>query len=97
MDKDQAIEILEKNRAVLKDLYGVDKIGMFGSIVRGELSSSSDIDIVVEIKKEKKKLHNFLSLKKYLENKLGKPVDLGIESTIKPIVREAIADEIVYV
>ena len=97
MDREQAIKILKDNRAELTETFGVRKIGLFGSIVSGRLTITSDIDIAVEITKDKKKLHNFLSLRRYLERKLGKPVDLGIESTLKPVVRDAIANEIVYV
>ncbi len=97
MNKDQAIKILEENREELLKTYGVSKIGLFGSIVRGNQSATSDIDLVVEIVKEKKQLHNFLSLRRYLEQKFGMPVDLGIETAVKPVVREAIAKEIVYV
>ena len=97
MNKEQAIQIIQESRDDLTETYGVRKIGLFGSIVRGEQTATSDIDIVVELVTEKKKLHNFLSLRRYLEKRLGKPVDLGIESAVKPIVREAIAKEIVYV
>ena len=97
VDKEQAVKIIHESRNELAETYGVRKIGLFGSIVRGEQTATSDIDIVVEIASEKKKLHNFLSFRRYLEHRLGRSVDLGIESTVKPIVREAIAKEIVYV
>lgn len=97
MNKEQALKILKDNRKELNDTYGVSKIGLFGSIIHDQLSLTSDIDVVVEIRRDKKKLHNFLSLRRYLERKLGKPIDLGIESTIKPVVRDAIMEEIVYV
>lgn len=97
MDREQAIKILTENKKELKEVFGVSKIGLFGSVTRDQMSASSDIDVVVEITREKKKLHNFLSLRKFLESKLGTPVDLGIKSTLKPVVRDAIKKEIVYV
>ena len=97
MNKEQAIKILEENREELSKIFGVRKIGLFGSIVRDQQSMTSDIDIVIEIEREKKQLHNFLSLRRYIEQKLGRTVDLGIESAVKPVVRKAIAKEIVYV
>lgn len=96
MNKEQALQILRDNRAILTETYGVRRIGLFGSIVRDQLKPESDIDIVVEIQKEKKKLHNFLALRRYLENQLGRPVDLGIESALKPVIRDAVQHEIAY-
>ena len=54
MNKEQALQILREHRVVLTETYGVRKIGLFGSIVRDQLRPESDIDIVVEIEKEKK-------------------------------------------
>ena len=96
MNKEQALQILREQRAVLTKTYGVRRIGLFGSIVRDQLRPESDIDIVVEIETDKKKLHNFLALRRYLENQLGQPVDLGIESALKPVIRDAVQHEIVY-
>ena len=96
MTKEQALQILRENRTTLTETYGVRKIGLFGSIVRDQLRPESDIDIVVEIDTEKKKLHNFLALRRYLENQFGRPVDLGIESTLKPVIRDAVQNEIAY-
>ena len=96
MNKEQALQILRDNRAILTETYGVRRIGLFGSIVRDQLRPESDIDIVVEIEPEKKKLHNFLALRGYLENQLGRPVDLGIESTLKPVIRTSVEEDIIY-
>jgi predicted nucleotidyltransferase len=42
-------------------------------------------------------LSNFFGIRRYLEEQFGKRVDLGIESTLKPVVREMVAKEIIYV
>ena len=86
-------------RIIAETLAARDDIGfayLFGSIVRDQLRPESDIDIVVEIEPEKKKLHNFLALRGYLENQLGRPVDLGIESTLKPVIRTSVEEDIIY-
>ena len=44
-------------------------------------SFSSDIDIVVEFESDKKNIHNFLA---------EREVDLGIESNIKPLIKEKV-------
>ena len=97
MKRESVIEILRDHKKVLQQKYGVIKIGVFGSYARNQQRADSDIDIAIEIIKEKKNLHNFLSIKRELERILGKKVDLGIESTLKPIIKEYVSKDIIYV
>ncbi len=46
--RQDVFKILSQNLAQLKNEYGVKKIGVFGSFVRGEQENDSDIDILVE-------------------------------------------------
>ena len=78
-------------------MYGVYKIGLLGSFVRHEQTEASDIDIAIEMVPGKKNLHNFLAFKRHLENELGRKVDLGIASALKPEARKFIEKEIIYV
>jgi len=84
-------EIKEKIIPILKQ-YGVTKAGIFGSVVRGEATESSDIDILVEIESDMSLL-DFVGLKLDLEEALGKKVDLGEYCTIKPIIKDQILSE----
>lgn len=97
MTKEQILEYLKSNKDDLNKRFGVVKIGLFGSYTRGEQNENSDIDIAIEIAKEKKSLGNFFAIKRELEEHFGKKVDLGIESTLKPIVKEHVQSEIIYV
>ena len=84
-------EIKRKILPILKK-YGVTRAGIFGSVVRGEAREESDIDILVEIESRMSSL-DFVGLKLELEEALGKPVDLGEYSEIKPIIKEQILEE----
>ncbi len=90
------MEYLNKHKDELREKYGVIKIGLFGSYAFDEGNEDSDIDIAVEIEKSKKNIHTFFSLKRELESALGKNVDLGIESSLKPLVKKQIEKEIIY-
>lgn len=96
MNKTIILGFLRDHKAELFEKYGVIKIGLFGSYARNEQHDESDIDVAVEISKDKKNIHTFLGLKRELENSLGKTVDLGIESTLKPIAKQYISKEIIY-
>ncbi|HOK19332.1 MAG TPA: nucleotidyltransferase family protein [Thermosynergistes sp.] len=88
------MDIEEVKRKILPILkkYEVTKAGIFGSVVRGEETRESDIDILVEIN-TRMSLLDFVGLKLELEDALGMPVDLGEYSAIKPIVKEQILSE----
>lgn len=88
---------LKSRKQFLYDRYGVLSIGVFGSFANENQTTSSDVDIVIEIEKGKKNLHNFLEIKRLLENDLERCVDLGFFHTLKPIVREKIKGKIKYV
>ena len=42
-------------------------------------------------------MSSFFGLRRYLEQQFGKPVDLGIESALKPLAREMVSKEIIHV
>jgi uncharacterized protein len=91
------ISQLQRNKGYLYDKFGVTSIGIFGSFARGDNTFSSDLDVVVEMEGERKNIHSFLQLKRYLEKETTKKIDLGFEHSLKPIVREKIKKQIIYV
>lgn len=95
--EDQVLFYLKNHKEDFHARFGVNRIGLFGSFARREQTESSDIDIAIEMEPEKKNLHNFLAFKRHLEKELGRRVDLGIESALKPEARKFIEKEIVYV
>lgn len=94
---EQVVAFLKDHKQEFYEQYGVESIGLFGSLLRDELRDDSDIDIAIEMTADRKSLKNFLAFKRQLEAEFRRPVDLGIESTLKPTVKEAIARNILYV
>ncbi len=92
MDKE---DIKQKILPILQR-YGVKKIGLFGSFIRGEMREDSDVDILVEIEKDISLL-DFVGLKIEIEEALGEKVDLVEYNTIKPLLRERILKEQVVI
>jgi len=96
LDEQKVCALLAERKEEMHRLYGVTRIGLFGSFSRGEQREDSDIDIVVELESANV-FRAFFGLKHYLERLLGRPVDLGLEHTLKPIVRDRISKDILYV
>lgn len=84
-DTDKLIEICQKN--------DVTKIGIFGSMARGEATGKSDIDLLVYFSKPKSLL-NLVTLEREISEGLGKKVDLLTEMAISPYLRERVLREL---
>jgi len=95
--REEILAYLKNNKRFFYEKFGVIQIGIFGSVMRDEQTRSSDIDMVVEIEKDRKNIHSFLQLKRFLEKELARTIDLGFEHSLKPVVREKIKGQIIYV
>ncbi len=98
--RDELIDVLTRHREELES-FGVKRIGIFGSFVRDEMRSDSDVDVVVEFEEGKATFRNVGGLIEYLESLFNRPIDLltpaGIDSIRDETVREGIKREVVYV
>lgn len=92
-------KILEKNSNYLRQTFHIRELGIFGSFVKGEekIDNDSDIDILITFGKGYKDFFNYMRLKYYLENLLGRKVDLVIKEAVKPRLKERIFREVEYV
>ncbi len=95
--KEDIVSYLNKNKTLLHEKFGVNRIGVFGSFVKHRQTETSDIDLVIEMERSKKNIHSYFQLKRFLEKELKRKVDLGFEHALKPAVKEEIKKEIVYV
>jgi len=99
MDKDEIIRLMRENYYILTTEYGVSRIGIFGSLVKGTMTEDSDLDIVVEFNKPIG--FKFLRLIEYLEGLFGKKVDVitkdGIENIRVKEVARNIERDLIYV
>ena len=92
-------KILEKNNNHLRQTFHIRELGIFGSFVKGEekIDNDSDIDILITFEKGHKDFFNYMRLKCYLEDLLGREVDLVIKEAVKPRLKERIFREVKYV
>ena len=82
--KDLILDVLKK--------HDVKRASLFGSIVRGEMNSDSDIDILIEFQ-GKKSLLNLGGLKVELEEKLKCKVDVLTYNSLHPLLKDQILAE----
>ncbi len=87
--------ILDNRNKIIK--FGAKKLWIFGSYVRGEQKECSDIDILVEFEKGKKTFDNYMDLKFFLEEILGREVDLITVEALKPRIKSHVWKEVIPV
>jgi hypothetical protein len=95
-DKQEVHEIIKNHRSSIQK-FGAERLGIFGSFVRGEQKEGSDIDIIVEFEEGKKTFRNYLNLADYLEALLDRKVDLLTWEGMASFVQRNIKEEIEYV
>ena len=72
--------------------YGVKRVALFGSVVRGEETPQSDVDILVKFRKPIG-LFKLVGLEQELSERLKRPVDLITEGGLSPYVRPYVEAE----
>jgi predicted nucleotidyltransferase len=93
--KDEILQTLIRHKDAIRAL-GARRLGLFGSQVRGEASSHSDLDFLVEFEPGAKTFDGYMDLKEFLEELFGRKVDLVVSEGLKPRLREGILRETVY-
>lgn len=95
-NKEQILNLIRINQDTIRN-YGISKIGLFGSYVRGDQEKNSDIDLIVYFKEGEKSYNKFFKLSEYLESLFDNKVDLLTDLGISPLIKEKIEKEIIYV
>lgn len=92
-NREQVLRTLGDHAGDLRRL-GVRRLGLFGSVARGEATEASDLDLVVEL--EHKSFDSYMDVKLYLEDLFGCRIDLVLSDAIKPRLRPLILNETLY-
>ncbi len=88
MNANQIIDRIRGRRDQL-DALGVRSLGLFGSVARGEERTDSDVDLLVAFDGPAT-FDQYIDLKLFLEDLLGRRVDLvterGLREALRPVV-----------
>jgi predicted nucleotidyltransferase len=96
MKRDEILTAIRSLSDAIKKDYHAEIVGLFGSFARGEEKASSDIDVLVRFDDEAD-LFDFVGLSIFLEEKLGREVDVVPHDTVRPELKEIIFKEAVPV
>jgi len=95
VNKEYLINFLRENLTIIKS-YGVTSLALFGSFVRDEAKTSSDLDLLVEFQ-GKVTFDQYMDLKFFLEDNLGLSVDLVTKKMLKSQIINSVEKDAIYV
>ena len=73
---------------------GLTSLALFGSVVRGAARPDSDIDVLVDVAPDARfSLIDLVSVKDFLEDRLGRRVDVVTREGLDPAVRDRVLRE----
>jgi predicted nucleotidyltransferase len=93
---ESVIDKLRSMHGQLNKDFGISKIGIFGSYIRGDYNKNSDLDLLVEFDRPMN-LFEFSRLKRFLTNQLGIQVDLVTPGALKPSIKDKILESVAYI
>ena len=96
MNRDEVLNVLPAHKAILTQRFGVTDLSLFGSIVRDQATDDSDVDILVRFDSPATSKRYF-GVQFYIEDLLGRPVDLVTDKALRPEIRPFIEREMVSV
>lgn len=82
VNRDQTLKLLAEHKADLTRRFGVAELALFGSTVRGDERADSDIDILVSFDGPSTS-QRYFGVQFYLEDLLGRPVDLVTRKALR--------------
>jgi uncharacterized protein len=96
MNKQQTIQSLTENKALLTQRFGVMRLALFGSTARNAATDDSDVDILVSFDGAATS-QRYFGVQFYLEDLLGCTVDLVTEKALRAELRPYIEREAIDV
>jgi predicted nucleotidyltransferase len=94
--REEVLSTLTLLKPELTVRFHVQRIGLFGSVARGEDTGQRDIDLLVEFDRPVS-IITFLRLESFLSERFGKHVDLVTPDTLKPVISQDIIAKAIYV
>jgi len=96
MSKAELLTLLGGHRETLKSRYAVKSLAIFGSAARDALAATSDVDLLVEFDAAAT-FDGYFDLKFFLEDLIGRRVDLVTRSGLRSEPRARVEREAIHV
>ncbi len=96
MNRDEVLNALRAHKPTLAERFGVNYLALFGSFARDQGTDGSDVDILVRFDGPATS-KSYFGVQFYIEDLLGRRVDLVTEKALRPEFRPYVEREVVDV
>lgn len=96
MNRDEVLDVLRTHKTILSQRFGIRTLTLFGSIARDQATEGSDVDILVRFDGPTH-WQRYFGAQFYLEDLLGRPVDLVTDNELRMEVRPYVESEAINV
>lgn len=95
--KDNILKTLKSNKRKLSE-FGIRNVGLFGSYIRNEQSSDSDIDLLIDFEPEKENFDNYMAVYDLFEKIFkNEKIEIVTKNGLSPYIGPKILQEVEYV
>ena len=96
MNRDDVLNVLRAHKPILSQRFGVAELALFGSFARDQAKDTSDVDILVRFDAPLN-WQRYFGAQGYLEDLLGRPVDLATDQDLRVEIRPYVKREVIDV
>jgi len=96
MNRDAVLALLREHLPVLTERFGVQRLRLFGSMARDSAREDSDVDVLVAFDGPAT-AKRYFGVQFYLEDLLGRPVDLVTERALRERLRSFVERDAIAV
>ena len=96
MNRDEVLNVLRAHKPILSQRFGVTELALFGSSARDQATDTSDVDILVQFDAPLN-WQRYFGAQGYLEDLLGRPVDLATDQDLRVEIRPYVEREVIDV
>lgn len=98
IDRDFVLQTLRANQEHLRQEFGIDRIGLYGSFARNEQTDKSDIDLVYVLEEDRHlSLVDRDRLARTLRKQMRRKTDLINQKYMNPFTKYTMTKDVIYV
>ena len=96
MGREEVLGLLRMHKKTLVQRFGMVEVKLYGSFARNQVEDDSDVDILVRFDVPPD-WRRYFGAQAYLEDLLGRPVDMAIDQELRAEVRPYVERELIDV
>ena len=96
MNRNEVLDVLRTHMPALEERFGVTRLALFGSFARNQATDRSDLDVLVQFDSPATS-RSYFGVQFYIEDLLGRPVDLVTDKALRPEIRPRVERDAVHV